>query len=115
MPGRLIALFATAALVAAPSAWAAPTGFDVVAHQGGPAGTGTGESLPAFANALEIGVSTLELDIGITRDRQPVVWHDEFVDPRENARIPDPLSPLIRNIPTAASSCMISRWLNFEH
>lgn len=83
MPGRLIALFATAALVAAPIAWAAPTGFDVVAHQGGPAGTGTGESLPAFANALEIGVSTLELDIGITRDRQPVVWHDEFVDPRK--------------------------------
>lgn len=36
----------------------------MVAHQGG-------------ARALEIGVDTLEFDIGITRDREPVVWHDE--------------------------------------
>lgn len=81
MPVRLIALLFSAAAVLAPSAHAEPVPFDVVAHQGGPAGAGTGESLPAFANALEIGVSTLELDIGITKDHQPVVWHDEFIDP----------------------------------
>ena len=66
-----------AAMAVVPNAAAAPRNFDLVAHQGGPANTSTGESLPAFANALETGVSTLELDIGITKDRQPVVWHDE--------------------------------------
>ncbi|UMB70198.1 glycerophosphodiester phosphodiesterase [Mycobacterium paraterrae] len=64
-----------------PRAGAEAVDFDVIAHQGGPGDTRTGESLTAFANALETGVSTLELDIGITKDRQPVVWHDEFIDP----------------------------------
>lgn len=51
-------------LGAHPTASAQPSGFDVVAHRGG-------------ASALEIGVSTLEFDIGITKDHQPVVWHDQ--------------------------------------
>lgn len=74
-----------AAMAVAPNAAAAPRNFDLVAHQGGPANTSTGESLPAFANALETGVSTLELDIGITKDQQPVVWHDEAIDPHKCA------------------------------
>jgi glycerophosphoryl diester phosphodiesterase len=69
-----------AAAVLAPTASADPVDFDVVAHRGGPGDTHNGESLPAFANALETGVSTVELDIGITKDQQPVVWHDEFID-----------------------------------
>lgn len=36
-------------------------------------------TLPAFANALELGVSTLELDIQITEDRQAVVTHDRRI------------------------------------
>ena len=74
-----------AAIVLAPTAGADATDFDVIAHQGGPGDTRTGESLAAFANALETGVSTLELDIGITKDRQPVVWHDEFINPAKCA------------------------------
>lgn len=74
-----------AALVVAPNAAGASGDLDLVAHQGGPGNTGTGESLPAFANALETGVSTVELDIGITKDRQPVVWHDEAIDPQKCA------------------------------
>lgn len=53
----------------APATAQAP-GFDLVAHQGG-------------APALGIGVSTLEFDIGITRDRQPLVWHDETMGPHK--------------------------------
>src|SRR5262249_2527207 len=38
------------------------------------------ESLRAFAKAIELGVSTLELDISITKDGQPLVWHDPTID-----------------------------------
>jgi glycerophosphoryl diester phosphodiesterase len=40
-------------------------------------------TLPAFANALELGVSTLELDVQITEDGQAVVTHDRRIDPRK--------------------------------
>ncbi|MDR6317418.1 glycerophosphoryl diester phosphodiesterase [Actinoplanes couchii] len=36
-------------------------------------------TLPAFANALELGVSTLELDVQITEDGRAVVTHDRRV------------------------------------
>jgi len=49
------------------------------AHRGG-RGETTEESLRAFAKSLELGVSTLELDIVITRDGQPLVWHDPTID-----------------------------------
>ncbi|WP_156661052.1 glycerophosphodiester phosphodiesterase family protein [Mycobacterium sp. 852002-51163_SCH5372311] len=56
--------------------------FDVQAHAGG-RGEATGESLRAFAKAIQIGVNTLEFDINITKDDQPVVWHDPAIDPRQ--------------------------------
>jgi glycerophosphoryl diester phosphodiesterase len=61
-----------------PNAWAQESGFDLQAHRGG-RGETTEESLRAFAKAIELGVSTLELDIGITRDGQPLVWHDPTI------------------------------------
>ncbi|WP_082993389.1 glycerophosphodiester phosphodiesterase family protein [Mycobacterium sp. 1245111.1] len=81
----MFASITVTAAVLAPTASADAVDFDVVAHRGGPGDRYIGESLPAFANALETGVSTLELDIGITKDRQPVVWHDEFIDPAKCA------------------------------
>ncbi|MDT5001165.1 MAG: glycerophosphoryl diester phosphodiesterase [Mycobacterium sp.] len=63
-----------------PSAPAAPGGFDLQAHRGG-RGETTEESLRAFSKALQLGVSTLELDIVLTKDNQPMVWHDPTVDP----------------------------------
>jgi len=36
-------------------------------------------TLPAFQRALELGVSTLELDVGMTRDGVVVVSHDPFI------------------------------------
>lgn len=58
-----------------PSAASQPPGFDVQAHAGG-GGETTRESLRAFAKAIEIGVTTLEFDITVTADGQPLVWHD---------------------------------------
>ncbi|PQM49386.1 Glycerophosphodiester phosphodiesterase [Mycobacterium talmoniae] len=68
------------ALALAPTAAAQPSDFDLQAHRGG-RGETTESSLQAFAKALEIGVSTLEFDIVITKDRQPLVWHDPTIQP----------------------------------
>ncbi|HET9891332.1 MAG TPA: glycerophosphodiester phosphodiesterase family protein, partial [Mycobacterium sp.] len=68
-----------AVLLAGPAA-AQPPGFDLQAHRGG-RGEATEESLRAFAKAIELGVSTLELDIVLTKDGQPLVWHDPTIQP----------------------------------
>lgn len=83
MPGRLArlgaALTAVALLMPPPVSGAQAPGFDLQAHRGG-RGETTEESLRAFAKSLELGVSTLELDIVITADGQPLVWHDPAID-----------------------------------
>ncbi len=71
-------LVATAVL-AAPPASAEPGAFDLQSHRGG-RGETTEESLRAFAKSLELGVSTLELDIVLTHDNQPLVWHDPRIE-----------------------------------
>lgn len=85
MTARLGAvLLALAVTLLAPSttASAQPFGFDLQAHRGG-RGETTEESLRAFAKSLELGVSTLELDIVITKDRQPLVWHDPTIEAKK--------------------------------
>jgi glycerophosphoryl diester phosphodiesterase len=49
--------------------------FDLQAHRGG-AGLAPENTLAAFANALEIGVSTLECDVHISADGVPVLSHE---------------------------------------
>ena len=49
--------------------------FDLQAHRGG-AGLAPENSIAAFANALEIGVSTLECDVHISSDGVPVLSHE---------------------------------------
>ncbi|MGB6761979.1 MAG: glycerophosphodiester phosphodiesterase family protein [Mycobacterium sp.] len=70
--------------VVAPLPTASPRapGFDLQAHAGG-RGEATGESLRAFAKSLELGVSTLELDINLTKDHQPLVWHDPVIESQQ--------------------------------
>lgn len=90
-PWRLgVLLAACAALIASPAlAWApgqvgnhlpapGPRQFDLEAHRGG-IGLVTESTLEGFANALEVGVTTIELDVQITEDRQAVVTHDRQV------------------------------------
>jgi len=50
--------------------------FDLQGHRGA-RGLFPENSLPAFVAALEIGVTTLELDLGMTRDGVVVVHHDQ--------------------------------------
>lgn len=75
------ALLALALLLASPAS-AQASDFDLQAHRGG-RGETTEESLRGFAKSLELGVSTLELDIGITKDGQPLVWHDPTIEPEK--------------------------------
>src|SRR5919106_5562610 len=76
---RRAALLAVLLALAAPVAAAAdPKRFDLQAHRGG-LGLVTESTLEAFANALELGVTTLELDVQITEDRKAVVTHDRQV------------------------------------
>lgn len=54
--------------------------FDIEAHRGGRA-LFPENTLPSFANALSMGVNTLELDIGVTRDGVVVVSHERGLNP----------------------------------
>ena len=54
--------------------------FDIEAHRGGRA-LFPENTLPSFANALTMGVDTLELDIGVTQDGAIVVSHERGLNP----------------------------------
>lgn len=54
--------------------------FDAQGHRGA-RGLYPENSLPAFEGALAIGVTTLEMDVGMTRDGALVVHHDRRLDP----------------------------------
>lgn len=54
--------------------------FDLQGHRGG-RGLRPENTLAGFAHALAIGVTTLELDCGITRDGVVVVSHDRALNP----------------------------------
>jgi glycerophosphoryl diester phosphodiesterase len=54
--------------------------FDIEAHRGGRA-LFPENTLQSFANALSMGVNTLELDIGVTRDAAIVVSHERKLNP----------------------------------
>lgn len=49
--------------------------FDLQAHRGG-RGLAPENTLTSFSNALDIGVNTLELDVGITKDGVMVISHE---------------------------------------
>lgn len=65
-------------------AWPA---FDTEAHRGG-RGLMPENTIPAMRNAIDLGVTTLEMDCHITKDSQVVVTHDAYINPLY-ARTPD--------------------------
>jgi glycerophosphoryl diester phosphodiesterase len=67
---------ALAALLAAMAVHA----FDLQGHRGA-RGLAPENTLPAFERALQLGVTTLELDIAITRDGVAVIHHDRMLNP----------------------------------
>lgn len=56
-----------------------PAGFDVQGHRGA-RGLKPENTLPAFETALDLGVTTLELDLHFSADQEVVVWHDPKID-----------------------------------
>jgi glycerophosphoryl diester phosphodiesterase len=77
-----MAVAVAVSLIWAAEAWAEPArGFDLQAHRGG-MGLRPESTLSAFGNGMQVGVSTLELDVQITEDGAAVVTHDRRVSSR---------------------------------
>jgi len=79
--------------------------FDLQGHRGA-RGLAPENTLPAFERALTIGVSTLELDIGLTADGTVVVAHDPYLNPAftRDAKgdwLPAGRGPLLRSLTLA--------------
>lgn len=66
----------------------APVDLDVQGHRGA-RGLKPENTLPAFETALDLGVSTLELDLHFTADGEVVVWHDAAIDGEKCGLAPD--------------------------
>lgn len=91
----------TAALAACAGAFA----FDLQGHRGA-RGLRPENTLPAFQQALALGVDTIETDIGVTADGVVVISHDPFLNPaitRDAAGqwLGAPRGPLIRSLTLA--------------
>ncbi len=74
--------------------------FDIEAHRGGRA-LFPENTLQSFANALSMGVDTLELDMGITQDQVIVVSHERGLNPdlartADGAYVAPPGIPFVR-------------------
>lgn len=61
-------------------AWGAAQAIDLQGHRGA-RGLLPENTLPSFERALELGVTTLELDIAVTRDGVLVIHHDLTLNP----------------------------------
>jgi len=59
--------------------------FEATGHRGA-RGLRPENTLPAFEAALDHLVTSVETDIGITHDRVPLLWHEQFLDPRSCRR-----------------------------
>jgi glycerophosphoryl diester phosphodiesterase len=82
-----IILYVVGLLVLSIPAWPSSTDrpFDVQGHRGC-RGLFPENTMPAFRAALELGVTTLELDLQTTRDRVLVVHHDQKLNPSRCVR-----------------------------
>jgi glycerophosphoryl diester phosphodiesterase len=88
-----------------------PEGFDVEGHRG-TRGLKPENTLPAFETALDLGVTTLELDLHYTADGVAVIWHDDSIG-KDKCQLDlvasDPLPPDPDLVSTPKSALMISQ------
>ncbi|HXG08625.1 MAG TPA: glycerophosphodiester phosphodiesterase family protein [Gemmataceae bacterium] len=83
-----------------------PPLFDLQGHRGA-RGLRPENTLPAFETALDLGVTTIETDVHLTRDGVPVLCHDDRISERlcrliPGGAAPDPASrPAIRTLTLA--------------
>lgn len=87
MPSRATTILIALWVLMAGPAMGSDATFDIEAHRGGRALLPE-NSLPAFANALSMGVDTLELDVGVTADGEVIVSHERGLNP-DLSRRPD--------------------------
>ncbi|MBR0707188.1 glycerophosphodiester phosphodiesterase [Bradyrhizobium liaoningense] len=81
MPSRATTILTVLSVLAAGQAIAGKAmAFDIEAHRGGRAVLPE-NTLPAFANALSMGVDTLELDVGVTADGEVIISHERGLNP----------------------------------
>ena len=79
--GYLRFLFIYTAIIAGMNtATAQTTLFDLQGHRGA-RGLLPENTLPAFEKAIELGVTTLELDVGVSKDGTIVISHDRALNP----------------------------------
>lgn len=100
MPSRVATILSVISIVIAGPAMGADVAFDLEAHRGGRALLPE-NTLPAFANALSMGVDTLELDVGITADGEIVISHERGLNPdlarsSDGAYITPPGTPFVK-------------------
>lgn len=76
----LVLALALAAVPAAALRAAPDAPFDLQGHRGA-RGLAPENTLPAFERALALGVTTLELDVAVTRDGVLVIHHDRSLNP----------------------------------
>ena len=53
--------------------------FEIVAHRGVPTDIPE-NTLPSFQRAIDLGADVIELDVRLTRDRVPIVYHYFYLD-----------------------------------
>lgn len=92
-----------------------PTTFDIEGHRGA-RGLKPENILPAFETALDLGVTTLELDMHFTSDGVVVIWHDPKIeaskcrrDPETTVEAPDPDSLIYQGDNLAISNLTFSQ------
>jgi len=77
MVSKLIAIFSTILIATASFAQYIPR-FDIQGHRGA-RGLRPENTIPAFIMALDSGVTTIELDVAITKDKQVIVSHEPWM------------------------------------
>jgi glycerophosphoryl diester phosphodiesterase len=83
--------------------------FHVIAHRGVSADAPE-NTLPAFARALELGVAEVELDVQLSRDGVPILFHDGALDPKT------PLRGAVRDHPAEAlTRADVGSWFDRTH
>ncbi len=59
--------------------------FDIEGHRGG-RGLRPENTLPSFENGMDLGITTIETDTGVTTDHVSLIWHDQFLNPQSCRR-----------------------------
>ncbi len=85
-----------------------PPDFDIEGHRGA-RGLRPENTLPAFETALDLGVTTLELDLHFTQDGTVVVWHDDQIGADKCRLNPNAAEPLPPDPDLATTDLMISQ------